>query len=132
MERRELKETAVCLVPKEQLAYMENNTDFIDHLVKNLSSELVERLMGILEREDEIVVRQSELRVRDFIPTNSVEYRREIIWDELVRCRYCKHWDKTWTNDWSPDYHYCPMIDGVRKGDFYCSDGERREDAEIH
>ena len=24
---------------------------------------------------------------------------------EIIRCRDCKHWDKTWTNDWSPDYH---------------------------
>ena len=47
---------------------------------------------------------------------------------EIVRCKDCKHWDKTWTNDWSPDYHYCPMIDGVRKGDFYCADAERRTD----
>ena len=45
---------------------------------------------------------------------------------EIIRCRDCEHWDKTWTNDWSPDYHYCPMIDGVRKGDFYCADAERR------
>lgn len=49
-------------------------------------------------------------------------------WTELVRCKDCTHWDKTWTNDWSPDYHYCPMIDGVRKGDFYCADAERRTD----
>lgn len=46
----------------------------------------------------------------------------------VVRCKECMHWDKTWTDDWSPDYHYCPMIDGVRKGDFYCADAERNED----
>ena len=45
-----------------------------------------------------------------------------------IRCRDCKYWDKTWTNNWSPDYHYCPMIDGVRKGNFYCADAERRTD----
>ena len=45
---------------------------------------------------------------------------------EIIRCQECKHWDKTWTNDWSPDYHYCSMIEGVRKGDFYCADAERR------
>ena len=45
---------------------------------------------------------------------------------EVVRCKDCKHWDKTWTNDWSPDYHYCPIIDGVRKGDFYCADAEHQ------
>lgn len=47
---------------------------------------------------------------------------------EIIRCKDCEHWDKTWTNDWSPDYHYCPMIDGVRKSDFYCADAERRTD----
>lgn len=45
---------------------------------------------------------------------------------EIIRCRDCKHWDKTWTNNWSPDYHYCPKIDEVRKGDFYCRYAERR------
>lgn len=45
---------------------------------------------------------------------------------EIIRCRDCKNWDKTWTNDWSPEYHYCPMIDGVRKGDFYCAHAERK------
>ena len=47
---------------------------------------------------------------------------------EIIRCRDCKHWDETWTNDWSPDYHYCPMVDGIHKGDFYCADAERRTD----
>ena len=47
---------------------------------------------------------------------------------EIVRCKDCKHWDKTWTNDWAKDYHYCSMVDGVRKADFYCADAERRSD----
>jgi hypothetical protein len=46
---------------------------------------------------------------------------------EIIRCRDCKHWDKTWTNDWAPDYHYCPIIDGARKCDFYCADAEVSE-----
>lgn len=48
----------------------------------------------------------------------------------VVRCKDCKYWDKTWRNDWSPDYHYCPMTDGVRKGIFYCAYAERSEDGE--
>ena len=55
-------------------------------------------------------------------------HRLPSVQPEIIRCRDCKHWDETWTNDWSPDYHYCPMIDGVRKGDFYCADAERRTD----
>ena len=47
---------------------------------------------------------------------------------EVVRCKDCKYWDKTWTNSWAKDYHYCSMVDGVRKVDFYCADAERRSD----
>lgn len=46
---------------------------------------------------------------------------------ETIRCLECKHWDTSWQNkDWSPDCHYCPNVDGVRKSDFYCADAERR------
>jgi len=50
---------------------------------------------------------------------------------EIIRCRDCKHWDRTWSNDWSPDYHYCPVIDEVRKDDFHCRYAERRTDEQI-
>lgn len=45
---------------------------------------------------------------------------------EIVRCKDCIYWDTTWTNDFSPDYHYCPNVDGVRKDDYFCADAERR------
>ncbi len=44
---------------------------------------------------------------------------------QIIRCKDCKNWDTTWTNDFSPNYHYCPMVDGVRKEDWYCADAER-------
>ena len=47
---------------------------------------------------------------------------------EITRCKDCKNWDTTWTNNFSPNYHYCPMVDGVRKEDWYCADAERRTD----
>lgn len=49
-------------------------------------------------------------------------------WAEIIRCRDCKNWDKTWTPHFDPGYHYCSMIDGVREGNFYCADGKRREE----
>ena len=49
-------------------------------------------------------------------------------WVEIIRCKDCKHWDTEWQNDFAPDHHYCPLVDGVRKGDFYCGDAERRTD----
>lgn len=47
---------------------------------------------------------------------------------EIVRCEDCKNWDTTWQNDWAKNYHYCPLIDGTRNGDWYCADAERREE----
>jgi hypothetical protein len=45
---------------------------------------------------------------------------------QRIRCKDCKNWDTTWTNDFSPNYHYCPMVDGVRKEDWFCADAERK------
>lgn len=47
---------------------------------------------------------------------------------EIIRCKDCEHWDTTWQNDFAPNYHYCPLIDGTRRDDFYCADAERRTD----
>ena len=47
---------------------------------------------------------------------------------EVVRCKDCKDWDKNWES--RTEFHYCPMIDGSTSGDFFCADGERRDDAE--
>ena len=51
---------------------------------------------------------------------------------EVVRCKECKHYWKNW-KDGEPSWG-----DGVAvclaspKDDAFCSEGERREDAEIH
>ena len=50
----------------------------------------------------------------------------EAEWVEIIRCKDCGHWDRTWQNDFAPNYHYCSLVDGTRSGDFYCADAERR------
>lgn len=47
---------------------------------------------------------------------------------EIIRCRECKNWETSWKSNWGPNYHYCPMIDQIPTGDFYCADAERRTD----
>ena len=47
---------------------------------------------------------------------------------EIIRCKDCVYWDTSWQNNFAANYHYCPLADGVRKGDFYCADAERRGD----
>ena len=49
---------------------------------------------------------------------------------DLIRCKDCEHWDTTWQNDFAPNYHYCPLIDGTRRDDFYCADAELRGDSD--
>ena len=47
---------------------------------------------------------------------------------EIIRCKDCENWDTTWQNDFAPNYHYCPLMDGTYSGDFYCAKAERRTD----
>lgn len=87
------KETAVVNVPKESFADLKDDSGFREHIVKHISTELADRVMDILEYEKEVIVRQSDLRVNEFRPTNSVEYRRQINWSPLVRCKDCMYRD---------------------------------------
>ena len=48
---------------------------------------------------------------------------------EVVRCKNCKNWE----DDWNPESvekgrHFCCMIGRFPDGDFYCPDGERKEE----
>ena len=48
----------------------------------------------------------------------------------VVLCRDCKHWDI----DWVPNYakeneHFCPIITLTTRDDWFCADGEKREES---
>lgn len=120
----DLKETAVALIPKEELVFVKDDEGLKEHIVAHLSYELAERIMGILEREEEIIVRQSDLRVSLYMPTNSVEYRRQINWTPLVRCEDCKH---NSLNRMSGNT-FCDLGMGLYQPYDFCSKGERRDD----
>ena len=40
---------------------------------------------------------------------------------EVVRCKECKHWHKDTTD------HTCIKTGDLRRGNFFCADGERKE-----
>lgn len=49
---------------------------------------------------------------------------------EVVRCRDCKHWEINWTPQGVSDgRHYCAPLDLFPSADWYCSDGEKREES---
>ena len=133
--KKPYKETAVAMIPKAELVYLNRNGDgpeYTDFIIKQLSAQLAERIMTVLSNEGEVIARLSDLRVEEYMPTNSVEYRRQITWSSLVRCKDCKHRDG--------EDGQCPLqttgdpyLDTYPQNNFYCADGERREDyAEVH
>lgn len=122
----DFKETAVAHVSREAYASLRDDSGYAEYIAERLSSELGERIMGILDREEEIILSQSELRVSEYMPTSSVEYRRQINWSPLVRCKDCKHHEYE-----EPGMIYCPnWVGGWVGEDFFCKAGERREDGE--
>ena len=125
-------ETAVANVSKEYVDNQKEDSGFVEFIVKQLSSELAERIMGILEREEEIIVGQTNLRVSEFTPTNSVEYRRQIHWDSLVRCWDCKYFRDNVRQDgylsFGLDEFECKRWGRSCYPTDFCSYGERRED----
>ena len=48
----------------------------------------------------------------------------------VVFCRDCKHWETNWTpRSVSDGRHYCAPLDLFPPADWYCSDGEKREES---
>ena len=47
---------------------------------------------------------------------------------EIIWCKDCKNWDTTWENNFTKNCHYCPFVDGMREGDWYCADAERKDE----
>lgn len=67
-----------------------------------------------------------------WIITPRVEYGQENVnvvleKTELVKCKNCKHWEADWTPE-SHSGHYCPQIDVFSEAEFFCADGEKKED----
>ena len=88
-------------------------------------------MSDLISRKSAIeALRRAEALTRAFGYHNVIDTIREIpsAQPDIVRCKGCRNWDTTWTNDWAPNYHYCPVVDGVRNGDWFCADAERRTD----
>ena len=67
-------------------------------------------------------VSDPEFQNGNLVLTVSVDER------ELVMCRNCKHWEMDWET--VGDKHFCPLIDYFSGPEFFCADGERRDEAD--
>ncbi len=122
---------------KKTLIYLEDAIDAIQHKlgVKNESYllpsekavvEMLKNLPSAQPYTDEEIQKMQDMEQAQL--EKAFELGKAEAQPEIIRCRYCEHWDKSWTNDWMPNHHYCPMVDGVRGENWYCADAERRTD----
>ena len=129
------KITSTAAVSKSVICSLPEDSDFMFFLKHELKSNLCNGLVKELEKGERIV-KLSEVRAFEILKTDQIEYRQQITHYELIRCKDCKYWGETLTQedrevpgaDLVCSYW---MSDGLMAEDF-CSQGERREDAEVH
>lgn len=118
-----MRETTVRHISKEQYDHFKDDKRFIEFITDELTREISERIIQVLEASDEIILKKPVLMVSEYRPTDSVEYRKSVEWEYLVRCKNCEYRD--------PGTGLCegrgwPMQ--LVPGDGFCDKGKRRED----
>lgn len=104
---------------KEGMVLPNNHGRLID------ADKLIEKLSAGLDNPEELPVISIGTVMRMIDSEEEVHTSQP----EIIYCKDCENWDTTWQNDFAPNYHYCPMMDGTYRGDFYCAKAERRTDA---
>ena len=121
------KENASFTIGKEELVFLKDDDDkLIEHITHSLSQELANRLIKILDKENEVIARKSHLRVDEVPMLNSIEYRASIGWKPLIRCKDCKH---RFVDGDNVRFNVCELNHNkVQADDWFCADAERREE----
>lgn len=117
-----MKETAQSLIPKEQLDYLKEDEKFIEFIKNELTKSLSERVMQVLEAGGDIIIKKPVLRVSDYPPTHSVEYRKTLDWEPLVRCKDCVY------NEGDDTVAWCCFYESKKSKDGFCDKGVKKED----
>ena len=120
-----MRETTVSLIPKEQVDYLKDDKKFFEFITNELTKNLSERVMQALEENDDIVIKKPVLRVSEYPPTHSVEYRKILDWEPLVRCRECSH------NRGSDNDSWCEVYECRKSKDGFCDEGIK-DNGEVH
>lgn len=90
-----MQEIAVSLIPQEEVAFLREKEDkkFFDFITNELSKAISERLIQVLETNDEIIIKKPVLRISEYGPLDSVEYKKIVDWKPLIRCKDCKYYN---------------------------------------
>lgn len=113
-----MRETTVSHIPKEEVDYLKNDIKYIEFIKNELTRRISERLIQVLEENYEIILKKPVLEISEYPPTHSVEYRKSVEWEPLVRCRDCKNWDMG----------VCTKLNRATNLHQFCDFGERRTD----
>lgn len=66
----------------------------------------------------------------DIAPTIIPAEESDMDTEEIVRCKDCEHWETSWTpRGVSDGRHYCAPLDLFPSADWFCADGEKREES---
>lgn len=118
---RDMKEMAEVMVSKEAFVFAKDDKNYFDFISRETERRLMDRLASILKESGEVVVKMSDLRLNEVRELCSVQFRRQIKWSKIVRCRDCKHRDKG---------GFCQgrgYPEQLVPDDGYCDKGDRKE-----
>lgn len=113
------KYTAAQVAPKESIiAYGKDFVKYItDDIIRELSKKVLERA-----KFSDVIVSLKPMRVTELKAWNQVEYRRNMIVTDIVRCKDCKYYWKNYTDD------LIPVCLATPSDDAFCSEGEWKDD----
>ncbi|MBO7449765.1 MAG: hypothetical protein J6U54_05290 [Clostridiales bacterium] len=142
------KESVARLVTKEDLAVFKDNNLFFSSMQNAFSHELAHNLIGILETNHEIAVKLSDIRTFDVPHINAVEYKQQLEWTTITKCKDCKHRPKIAeghdANDYTnsgfaldfPNDFKCPCrcedpyYSWMPDDNWFCANGERKNETD--
>lgn len=117
-----MRETTVRHIHKEEMDYIGDDKKFIEFITNELTRNLSERVMQVLETNDDIIIKKPVLQVSDYPPTHFVEYRKTLDWEPLVRCKDCSH------NEGSGNEPWCRIYECRKRKYGFCDEGVKKED----
>ena len=95
----------------------------IDADALNLAFPITDDLYGMLKQ---VGIEMVKSRIADAPTVDAVE---------VVRCEKCFYaipYNERWTRPKNNNFMWCKRNEDARPLDWFCADGERREDGEIH
>lgn len=115
------KYTVAQVAPKESVIAL--GDDFVKYIADDLIRELSKKVLERAEFSD-VIVSLKPMRTAEITAWNQVEYRRNMIVTDVVRCKDCKYYWKNYTDD------SIPVCLASPKDDAFCSEGERKDEFE--